>query len=199
MQTMKKTALAVLMLLMAVAAVGCVKDAAGWPEATSASGNYVVQFPHEPTTESMKIPNTELSMQLTQSEDDSGYYALAETDLNGVAPNPLDFAVDSSIQGARAKMATKASGPVTATEISRTTGDFVGVETRQFRVKLTGDGMEYALNGLVFYRDDAIVNAIVVTDADAEPGLAERFLSSLKSKPDPDLKASAQRLLEVGD
>ncbi len=90
---------------------------------------------------------------------------------------------------------------MTATEISRTTGDFEGVETRKFRVKLVGrGGVDWAaLNGLLFYRDDVIVSAIVVTDADIEPSLAERFLSSLKSKPEPDLRALRQRLLEIGD
>jgi hypothetical protein len=39
----------------------------------------------------------------------------------------------------------------------------------------------------------------VVTDANIEPSLAERFLSSLKSKPEPDLRALRQRVLKIGD
>jgi hypothetical protein len=37
------------------------------------------------------------------------------------------------------------------------------------------------------------------TSANIEPSLAERFLSSLKSKPEPDLRALRQRVLEIGD
>jgi hypothetical protein len=98
-------------------------------------------------------------------------------------------------------MASRHNIPVAAREISRTTGDFEGVETRKFRVKLVGRGGSdwAALSGLVFYRDDVIVNAIVVTDANIEPSLAERFLSSLKSKPEPDPRALPQRLFEIGD
>jgi hypothetical protein len=55
------------------------------------------------------------------------------------------------------------------------------------------------LTGLLFYRDDVVGSAIVVTDPNIEPSLAERFLSSLKSKPEPDLRALPQRLLEIGD
>ena len=55
------------------------------------------------------------------------------------------------------------------------------------------------MTGLLFYRNDVIVRAFVVTDANIEPSLAERFLSSLKSKPEPDLRALRQRLLEIGD
>ncbi|MDT5163086.1 MAG: hypothetical protein QOC90_3396, partial [Mycobacterium sp.] len=38
---------------------------------------------------------------------DSGYYALAETALNGIAPNSLDVVVDGAIENARAKMESK--------------------------------------------------------------------------------------------
>ena len=134
-------------------------------------------------------------------EADSGYYALAETALNGITPNPLDVVVDSSIENARAKMESRHSIPVAVRVISRTTGDFEGVETRKFRVKLVGRGGAdwAALTGLLFYRDDVVVSAIVVTDPNIEPSLAERFLSSLKSKPEPDLRALPQRVLEIGD
>ena len=199
MKTSRPAALAVLMLLMIAAAVGCAKEGNDWHEATSATGNYIAEFPEPPTTESTKIPNTDLSMQLTQSEADTGYYAIAETALNGITPNELDFAVDNSIEGARAKLATKSDGAVTATEVSRTTGDFEGVETREYRVNLTGGGTDFALDGLIFYRDDTIVNAIVVTDADIHTTFAEHFLSSLKSAPEPDRRALRQSLLEIGD
>ena len=195
----RRAAIAALTLFITLAAVGCEAEGDGWHEVTSASGNYVIEFPEQPTTETMKIPNTDLSMQVTQSEAKTGFYALAETDLNGVTPNPLDVAVDASIEGARARLAAKSSDSVTSTEASRITGDFEGVETREYRQYLTADGVDYELSGLLFYRDDAIVNAIVVTDGDIHSTFAKRFLSSLKSKPEPDRRALPQRVLEIGD
>jgi hypothetical protein len=193
--------LTLLIVLMTAAAVWLGSDRADWQVATSATGEYVIEFPGQPSTETMQIPDSDLSTQLTALEADSGYYALAETTLNGITPNPLDVVVDSSIENARAKMESRHSTPVAARKISRTTGDFEGVESRKFRVKLVGRGGSdwAALTGLVFYRDDVIVSAIVVTDPYIEPSLAERFLSSLKRKPESDLRALSQRLLEIGD
>jgi hypothetical protein len=205
MQTKKNryrwATLTLLIVLMTAAAVWLGSDRADWQGATSATGDYVIEFPGQPSTETMQIPDSDLSMQLTALEADSGYYALFETALNGITPNPPDVAVDSSIENARAKMESRRNSPVAVREISRTTGDFEGVETRKFRVKLVGRGGAdwAALSGLLFYRDDVIVSAIVVTDANIEPSLAERFLSSLKSKPEPDLRALRQRVLEIGD
>jgi len=173
--------------LITAAAVWCGRDRADWQEATSATGDYVIEFPGQPSTETMQIPDSALSTRLTDLEADSGYYALAETNLIGITPNPLDVVVDSSIENAQAKMESRHSSPVAATEISRTTGDFKGVETRKFRVKLVGRGGAdwAALTGLLFYRNDVIVSAFVVTDANI--------------KPEPDLPALRQRLLEIGD
>jgi hypothetical protein len=205
MQTKKNryrwATLTLLIVLMTAAAVWLGSDTADWQEATSATGDYVIEFPGQPSTETMQIPESDLSMQLTALEADSGYYALFETALNGITPNPLDVAVDSSIESARAKMESRRNSPVAVREISRTTGDFEGVETRKFRVKLVGRGGAdwAALTGLVFYRDDVIVSALVVTDPNIEPSLAERFVSSLKSKPELDLRALRQRVLEIGD
>ena len=205
MQTKKSryrwATLTLLTVLITAAAVWCGRDRADWQEATSATGDYVIEFPGQPSTETMQIPDSALSTRLTDLEADSGSYALAETNLIGITPNPLDVVVDSSIENARAKMESRHSSPVAATEISRTTGDFKGVETRKFRVKLVGRGGAdwAALTGLLFYRNDVIVSAFVVTDANIEPSLAERFLSSLKSKSEPDLPALRQRLLEIGD
>jgi len=120
--------------LITAAAVWCGRDRADWQEATSATGDYVIEFPGQPSTETMQIPDSALSTRLTDLEADSGYYALAETNLIGITPNPLDVVVDSSIENARAKMESRHSSPVAAREISRTTGDFKGVETRKFRV-----------------------------------------------------------------
>ena len=191
MQTKKSryrwATLTLLIVLITAAAVWCGRDRADWQEATSATGDYVIEFPGQPSTETMQIPDSALSTQLTDLEADSGYYALAETNLIGITPNPLDVVVDSSIENAQAKMESRHSSPVAATEISRTTGDFKGVETRKFRVKLVGRGGAdwAALTGLLFYRNDVIVSAFVVTDANI--------------KPEPDLPALRQRLLEIGD
>jgi hypothetical protein len=144
MQTKKSryrwATLTLLIVLITAAAVWCGRDRADWQEATSATGDYVIEFPGQPSTETMQIPDSALSTQLTDLEADSGYYALAETALIGITPNPLDVVVDSSIENARAKMESRHSSPVAAREISRTTGDFKGVETRKFRVKLVGRG-----------------------------------------------------------
>jgi len=191
MQTKKSryrwATLTLLTVLITAAAVWCGRDRADWQEATSATGDYVIEFPGQPSTETMQIPDSALSTRLTDLEADSGYYALAETNLIGITPNPLDVVVDSSIENAQAKMESRHSSPVAATEISRTTGDFKGVETRKFRVKLVGRGGAdwAALTGLLFYRNDVIVSAFVVTDANI--------------KPEPDLPALRQRLLEIGD
>jgi hypothetical protein len=192
-------ALAMLTVFILVAAVGCAREGNDWQEATSATGNYVIDFPEPPKTDTMKVPNSDVTVQVTLSEADTGYYALAETPLNGINPNPLDFAVDSSIEGARTKLAAASSGSAKASEVSRTTGDFEGVETRRYRAYLTADGVDYELNGLAFYREDAFVNALVVTDADIHTTFADRFLSSLKSKPEPDIRALPERFLEIGD
>jgi len=191
MQTKKSryrwATLTLLIVLITAAAVWCGRDRADWQEATSATGDYVIEFPGQPSTETMQIPDSALSTRLTDLEADSGYYALAETNLIGITPNPLDVVVDSSIENAQAKMESRHSSPVAAREISRTTGDFKGVETRKFRVKLVGRGGAdwAALTGLLFYRNDVIVSAFVVTDANI--------------KPEPDLPALRQRLLEIGD
>jgi hypothetical protein len=203
MQTKKNryrwATLALLIVLITAAAFWLGGDRADWQEATSATGDYVIEFPGQPSTGMRQLPDP--STQLTDLEADSGYYALAETALNGITPNPLDVVVDSSIENARANMESRHSSPVAVRVISRTTGDFEGVETRKFRVKLVGRGGAdwAALTGLLFYRDDVVVSATVVTDPYIEPSLAERFLSSLKSKPESDLRALPQRLLEIGD
>ena len=138
MQTKKSryrwATLTLLIVLITAAAVWCGRDRADWQEATSATGDYVIEFPGQPSTETMQIPDSALSTRLTDLEADSGYYALAETNLIGITPNPLDVVVDSSIENARAKMESRHSSPVAAREISRTTGNFKGVETRKFRV-----------------------------------------------------------------
>ena len=185
-----------------VAAVCCGPDSAGLARGHQRDRAITsVEFPGQPSTQTMQIPDSDLSMQLTDFESDSGYFALAETALNGITPYPLDVVVDRSIENARAKMESRHSSPVAAREISRTTGDFEGVETRKFRVKLVGRGGANwaALTGLLFYRDDAIVSAFVVTEANIDPSSADRFLSSLKSQPEPHLRALRQRLLEIGD
>ena len=193
--------LTLLIMLVTAAAVWLGRERADWQEAVSSTGDYVIEFPGQPSTETIQIPISDLSTQLTDLEVDSGYYALAETALNGTAPNSLDVVVDGSIENARAKMESRHSTPIAVREISRTTGDFEGVETRKFRVKLVGRGGAdwAALTGLFFYRDGVVVSAVVATDANNEPTLAEHFLSSLKSRPEPDLRALPQRLLEVGD
>jgi hypothetical protein len=91
MHSWHRAALRLLMLLLAVAAVGCGPAEPEWQEATSASGNYVAEFPAKPTTRT--------------------------------------------------------------------------------------------IDGLLFYRDDAIVHAKAVYDDESDSASADRFLSSLASQP----------------
>jgi len=119
MQTRKysrrRAALAVLALLLAVGALGCGHDGDDWQEATSASGNYVVEFPGKPTTETMQLPNSDLSMQLTKVETSDSAFVLSEGDMTGITPKPLDRVVDATIEGMRAQEDAVALGSVTAT------------------------------------------------------------------------------------
>jgi hypothetical protein len=178
------------LLVSLVAAVACGHDTIDWQETTSATGNYVIEFPGQPNTGTMPIPNSDRSPQLTDLEADTGYYALSETPLTALTPNSLDSVVDASIENARKKLASKHGGSVLATEVSRSTGDFEGVETRRYRENLVvGGGVGAAVTGLAFYRNGAMVYAVVVTDFDIDPELAQHFLSSLRSKPAPDLRA----------
>jgi hypothetical protein len=149
-------------------------------------------------TTSSNFPDS-LSLRLTDLDADTGYYALVEIPLNGIRPRSLDSAVDASVEDGRAKVESGRNTPVTATEISRTTGDFEGVETRKYRVNLAGDGFDFALNGLIFYRNDFMVRALVSSNADIDHELAEHFLTSLKTNPQPDQRGLPQRLLEIGD
>jgi hypothetical protein len=185
----RRAALAVLALLITVGVIGCGREGNDWQEATSASGNYVAEFPGQPTTETMQLPNRDLSMQLTKVDTGDSAFVLSEGDLTGFTPKPLDGVVDATIEGMRAEEDAAALGSVTVTEISRTTGDFEGVETRS--VSFTIDRLvgKKTVAALIFHRNDTLVSAIVVYEGEADPEAAQRFLSSLKSNPAPDSSA----------
>jgi hypothetical protein len=72
MQTKKNryrwATLTLLIVLMTAAAVWFGRDRADWQEATSATGDYVIEFPAQPSTETMPVPNSDLSTQLTDLE-----------------------------------------------------------------------------------------------------------------------------------
>ena len=70
----------------------------------------------------------------------------------------------------------------TLTEISpRKTGDFEGVESREFRVNVIDGQDKSTISSLVFYRDGVLVQALVV-DERADLESADRFLSSVASR-----------------
>jgi hypothetical protein len=176
------------MVLLAV--VGCGdpapelhKPVPEWQKANSASGRYVAEFPATPTTRTITPPGSELSMQLTEAQSDDIAFAVAETTLNDTNAYPLDEAVDKSIESARSGQESGSAGTVTATEISRSTGDFEGVETRKFTYNLFDEDKKATVTSLIFYRDNAIVQATVVANSEADSEIADRFLSSLKSRP----------------
>jgi hypothetical protein len=111
-------------LVLTVAAVGCGHTETQWHEATTASGNYVAEFPVAPTTRTQTVAGSDMSIQLTMAEVDGISFSLAETALNGSAPYPLDVAVDMSVESARAGQESGSGGTVTATQLSRSTADF---------------------------------------------------------------------------
>jgi len=186
--TWRRAALALSVLLFTTATVGCgvaeqvTQRVAGpeWQEATSASGNYVAEFPGRPTTRTQTVPGSELTLQLTEVEFGGDVYTLSETELHGITPYPLDAAVDNSLESARAGQESSSGNQVTANELSRSTGDFEGVETRRFRGELVDGDKKATMSSLVFYRDDAIVQAIVVSNGPVDAESVDRFLSSLK-------------------
>jgi len=183
-------ALALMVLLFSVAAVGCgpsqltelVERVTGpeWQEATSTSGNYVAEFPGKPRTTTQSVPGTDLSIDFVMFESGDDAFALSELATNGMEPNPLDEAVDGAIEGARAALESE-WGTVTATEVSRTNGEFEDVESRRYSCDLVGEGHEFAASGLIFYRDDVLVHAMTVTDKNFDAKAIERFLSSVRS------------------
>jgi hypothetical protein len=203
MQTKKSrhrwAALTLLMLL--VAGVGCARDGLDWQEATSATGNYVAEFPGKPTMKrDQPTPRGDRVMQMAEVESGDDYFALFEAALNGIVPQPLDVAIDGSIEGVRAYEDSAALGPVTVTGISRTTGDFEGVETRKVTYTLDRLLGKKTVTALSFYRNDAMVVATVVYEGDADSEAVDRFLSSLRPREnEPDTRALPQRHLEIGD
>jgi len=102
----------------------------------------------------------------------------------------LQYRGDGPARRNRTHDASLAPGrTVTATENSRTTGDFEGVETRKLSYNLDGGDTTWTVNGPIFYGDDVVVNALVASDGAADSESADRFLSSLKSQPEPDRAA----------
>lgn len=186
----RRAALALVVLLFSVAAVGCgpfqltelAERVTGpeWQEATSTSGNYVAVFPGKPRTTTESVPGTDLSVDLVLFESGDDAFALSELAMNGIEPNPLDEAVDGAIEGARAALESEWD-TVTATEVSRTNGEFEDVESRRYSCHLVGEGHEFVASGLMFYRDDVLVHAMTVTDKNVDAKVIERFLSSVRS------------------
>jgi hypothetical protein len=73
----------------------------------------------------------------------------------------LQYRGDGPARRNRTHDASLAPGrTVTATENSRTTGDFEGVETRKLSYNLDGGDTTWTVNGPIFYRDDVVVNAL---------------------------------------
>jgi hypothetical protein len=166
-------------------AVGCGSEetakpnAPEWQEAISATGHYAATFPRTPTTRTQPVPDN-LESQLTAVDTENTSYILSETALHGKIPNSLDKGVDNCIETLRAAEQAESGGQVvTATVVSRTTGNFEGAETRRVTYRLTGSD-PVTIDALMFYRDDAIVQALVVQKGVADSVSADRFLSSLK-------------------
>ena len=187
-QNLLRRSISLAILVLSLVAAGCRSSGPAppaltgpeWQEATSASGNYVAEFPGKAKAETQQVPGSDLSISFTTFESGGDAFTLSETALNGVAPYPLDDAVDGAVESARAGQEAE-WGAVTATERSRTTGDFEGVETRRFSYDLAGGDEKVTMSALIFYRDDVIVQAIMVSDEESDAEAADRFLSSVKT------------------
>lgn len=176
-------AVLVLSLLLVVAAGGCRSTAPQWQQATTATGNYVAEFPGPPTTQTQSVPGGPLLIQVTLAETGDYAFSILETPLNGATPYPLDESVDRAIEGARADREEHSGGPVSVTDAWRTTGDFEGIETREYGFRISARGEETTVNSVIFYRNDTVVQAIVVYKREADEEAVDRFLSSLASAP----------------
>ena len=184
-RTGRRAAIGLVVLLFTVAAVGCgsakITELVGpeWQEATSASGQYVAEFPGKPSTRTHTIPDSDLTLQVTELEAGGDAYTLSEAALNGIAPYPLDEAVDNAVENARLGQEPD-WGTVTATERSRTTGDIEGLETREYSHELVGEDEKVTMSGVIFYNGDIVVHAMAVTDSESNAEAVDRFLSSLR-------------------
>jgi hypothetical protein len=109
-------------------------------------------------------------------------FTLAETPLDGQTPLPLDEAVDRSIEGARAAASQASGAPTTATQVSRTTGNFEGVETRRVVWDVTTGNDKATFTAAMFYRNNVVVQAVAVSNKGADSASVDRFLSSLRTR-----------------
>lgn len=179
---MLHSGLRLLVLLLTAVAVGCAHTESEWHQVTSASGDYFVEFPGETSTHTETDPSTGAPVQMTVSEFGGVTFSLSERPLSGLTPPPLDEAVDRSVEQMRAGTSPSSAAPLTMTEISRTTGDFEGVETRRFVYDLIHGNTKARISALLFYRNDVIVQAIVVSNDEADSESVDRFLSSLRAR-----------------
>lgn len=166
---------------LAVLAVGCGQQAgSAWHQVTSPLGDYVIEFPGEPTTFPLTDARTNRTFQAITSDYEDITYSMFERPLDGVPPMHLDEAVDGSMEFVRANTPPSSAAPVRATQVSRTTGDFDGAETRKFVFELINGNTRALVSSLMFYRNDTVVQAMVVSNDETESGSVDRFLSSLK-------------------
>jgi hypothetical protein len=150
-----------------------------WREARSALGKYVALFPAEPTTRTEPADNG-MTASFTMSDSQNITFSLLEAPLNGNAPKPLDEVVDIVVEGMRVALGPPSGTTVTATPLSRTTGDFEGVETREFSYELIRGNTRAIATSMVFYRDDVLVQALVMSNNETEAPTVARFLTSLR-------------------
>jgi hypothetical protein len=155
-------------------------NAVQWQFSSTASGNYTAEFPGETTTETIDIPNSEMSMQMTSLDLGNMYFVLADLDIPAGAPVSLDDGVNAAIQAMRLDR-TANWGSVEVDESPRATGDFEGNETREFSVVIKGDGHTARIKGLLFHQDGHLVQAVVLAMGILDMEQATRFLSSLRS------------------
>lgn len=167
-----------LSILLLVAAGGCRSAAPQWQQATSATGDYVAEFPGEPTTQTESVPGSQVSVQVTLAETADYAFSILETPLNGATPYSLDESVDKAIEGARADREERSGGPVSVTDVWRSTGDFDGVETREYGFRVSDPDEQTTVNSVIFYRDDTVVHATVVYRGEPDEEAVDRFLAS---------------------
>lgn len=179
--------LKLLLLLLAAAVFGCSASQSEWHEVTSPSGDYVAEFPAETSTSTQTDPNTGMAVQVIGTDYGDLFFGLAEGPADCSIPTRLDEAIDQVVEHVRTLMLPPSSSTaaVTANQISRTTGEFEGVETRRVAYKFFVDGAATeTMTTLLFCRDDTLVQLTVLSNDEADSESVNRFLTSLKTRSD---------------
>lgn len=152
-------------------------DDAGWVEAESGSGEYVAEFPAEPTRQTQTVPELDAEQDLTLAEVDGAAYLLTEVPLNGT-PFDLDASVQGNIEGVLANLEQQTGEQGEVIPVSEETGEFEGEETREAAVDIEVGDLSAHYRVLIFVREDTLVQVIYNGEQGAGQDGADRFFDS---------------------